>query len=158
MLESLCRYFKWTFLDQIWENIHSSHVRFCSFRHTQIPQGEIYRFAIFKDDKGLKYVVQQSLKVLHLHVIQNRFYGLPNLKKWMCELCIFHKSGNVYVTRFHIGKFILCGNQFFGIKISKDFADVYRTSKMFILETVWSNSLIAYHLSIIDNLSTKHFD
>ena len=65
--------------------MHNSHVRFCAFGDPQKPQGMVYRFEMFRDDKGI--VILQSLKVSHLSVIPNRFYESPKLKNWMCELC-----------------------------------------------------------------------
>ena len=73
--------------DRIWENVHSSHIRFCSCGDPQKPQKIVYRFKTFQNDKGI--VVLQSLKVSYLTFIPNRFYESPKLKNWMCELCTF---------------------------------------------------------------------
>ena len=54
--------------DRIWENVHSSHIRFCSYKDPQKPQGIVYyRFETFRNDGGI--VVIQSLKVSHLQCI-----------------------------------------------------------------------------------------
>ena len=37
------------------------------------------------------------LQVSHLWNIPDRFYESPKLKIWMCELCMFYKSGHMYV-------------------------------------------------------------
>ena len=54
----------------------------------------VYRVEIFREDVGM--VVLQSLKVAHQSNIPNRFYELPKLKNWMCELCTFRKSDHIY--------------------------------------------------------------
>ena len=65
--------------EMIWENIHSSHIWFCSFGNLCIKtQGMVYRFETLRDDKAI--VILLSLKVLHLSVILDRFYELPQLK------------------------------------------------------------------------------
>ena len=63
--------------DWIWENVNSSHIRFCSFGDPQKPQGMVYRFDTFRNDEGI--VVLQSMKVSHLSNIPNRFYEPPKL-------------------------------------------------------------------------------
>ena len=73
--------------DQVWENVHSSHIRFCSFRDPQKPQAMVLRFQTFRDDKVI--LVLQFLKVSHLSVLPKRCYELLNLKNWMCEQCTF---------------------------------------------------------------------
>ena len=45
------------------------------------------RVEIFRDDKGI--VVLQLLKNSHLSVIPGSIYDFADLKKWMCELCMF---------------------------------------------------------------------
>ena len=76
-----------TICDWIWENVYSSHIRFCSFRDPQKSQGMVYRFETFRNNKRI--VVLQSLNDSHLSVIPNKFYESPKLKHWMCELCTF---------------------------------------------------------------------
>ena len=46
-----------------------------------------FRCETFRNDKWI--VVLQSVKVLHLSIILNRFYESPKSKNWMCELCTF---------------------------------------------------------------------
>ena len=46
---------------RIRENVHSSHIQFLPLRDPWKPQGMIYRFETFKDDKGM--VVLHFLKV-----------------------------------------------------------------------------------------------
>ena len=73
--------------DWIWESVHSSHIRFCSFGDPQKSQGMVYGFETFRNDEEI--VIIQSLKVSHLSIIPTRFYEFPKLKNWMCELCTF---------------------------------------------------------------------
>ena len=73
--------------DWIWENVYSSHIRFCSFGDPQKSQGMVYRFETIRNNKRI--VVLQSLNDSHLSVIPNKFYESPKLKHWMCELCTF---------------------------------------------------------------------
>ena len=47
----------------------------------------VHRVEFFREDR--KMVVLQSLKVSHLSNICNGFYESPNLRNWMCELCIY---------------------------------------------------------------------
>ena len=47
----------------------------------------VYRCETFKNHKEI--VILQSLKISHLSIIPNRFYEVPKLKNWMCELCTF---------------------------------------------------------------------
>ena len=56
----------------------------------------VHRVEIFKE-AGL-IVVLQSLKVSHLSNIPNRFYESPNLKNWMCELCMFSQIRSQILT------------------------------------------------------------
>ena len=58
----------------------------------------VCRFETSWGDKEI--MVLQSLKVLHLSVIPDRFYNSPNLKDWMCELCTLSQS--VYIHKLYI--------------------------------------------------------
>ena len=72
------------------------------FAHLEIHKNHRERYADLKlscrDDKGM--VNLESLKVLNLCVIQNRFYESPNLKHCMCELYTFLNP--VTYTRVYI--------------------------------------------------------
>ena len=93
--------------DWIWENVHSSHIRFCSFGDPQMSYRMVYRFETFRNDEGI--VVLQFLKVSHLSVFLNRFYESPKLKNWMCVLCTFSQiQSHIYITSF-IHSYHRCG-------------------------------------------------
>ena len=84
---------------RIWSDVTGfrKHAQFSAFVHPQNPQGLLYRFEIFRDNKGI--VVLQSLRVSHLSNIPNRFNESPkfNLKNWKCELA------NIYPVINHRG-------------------------------------------------------
>ena len=74
--------------DQIWEKVHSSHIRF--WRSIKA----IVRVEIYRDDRGI--VVLQFLKFSHLsNIPNNRFYESLKLKNWMCELYTFSQIGHI---------------------------------------------------------------
>ena len=73
--------------DRIWENVHSSHIRFCAFKVSSNMIGKAERCHICCTDRGI--VALQSLQVSCLSDMYNRFYESSKLKKWMCELCTF---------------------------------------------------------------------
>ena len=80
--------------DRIWENMHSSHIQFCSFGDSKKPQGMVFRYETFRNDKGI--VVLQSVKVSHLSIIPNRFCESPKLKIGCMNYARFPKSGHIY--------------------------------------------------------------
>ena len=59
-----------------------------------------YRFETFKNVKRI--VVLQLLKVSHPSVIPNRFYKSPNVKNWMCELCMFSQIQSQYTIILYV--------------------------------------------------------
>ena len=56
----------------------------------------VHRIETFRKDNGIG--VLQSLKLLHLFNILNRFYEVPKLKNWMCELCTFSQIWSHMLT------------------------------------------------------------
>ena len=66
--------------DRIWENMHSSHIRFCSFGDSYKPQGMVYRYETLRDDKGI--VVLQSLKVHTYPLFQIDF--MSHIHMYVC--------------------------------------------------------------------------
>ena len=90
--------------DWISENVHSSHIRFCSFADSQKLQGMVYTFETSSDNKGI--VALQSLNVSHLFVIPNRFYESPNLKNGCINYARFPKSSHIF--SFHYKGRLIC--------------------------------------------------
>ena len=81
--------------DRIWENVHSSHIRFYTFKglSNMIRKPEKPDHEICCTNRGI--VALQSLQVSRLSDMYSRFYESSKLKKWMCELC---KSDHIYNT------------------------------------------------------------
>ena len=63
----------------------------------------IHSVDIFRDDRGI--VVLQSLKVSHLSNFPNSFYESPNLKTWICKLCMFSQIQSHNYINFNINPF-----------------------------------------------------
>ena len=82
--------------DRIWENVHSSHIRFCAFKVSSNMIGKAERCHICCTDRGI--VALQSLQVSCLSDMYNRFYESSKLKKWMCELCTFSQIRSLLCT------------------------------------------------------------
>ena len=57
--------------DRIWENLHSSHIQFCSFAafgDPYNPHGLVYRYQTFRDDRGISVLL--TLKLSYTYVFQ----------------------------------------------------------------------------------------
>ena len=54
----------------------------------------VYRFESFSEDRGI--VILQSLEVVHLSNITNRFYQSPKLKIVCVNYAPFRKSDHIY--------------------------------------------------------------
>ena len=81
--------------DRIWDNVHSSHIRFCTFKGSSNMIRKTERSEIYCTDRGI--VALQSLEISCLSNMYCRFYESSKLKKWMLELCTrFRKSGHIY--------------------------------------------------------------
>ena len=87
-------HFKWTFLNTVYVITFGKTciVSTFDFAHLDIHKYHRKRYIDLQFSgmiKELQYVVQQSLKVSHLYVIQNRFYELPNLKSGRVNYAFF---------------------------------------------------------------------
>ena len=82
-----------TICDRIWENVHSSHIRFCSF---EIYKKHMDWHTDLKLSRMIKILVVQTLKLSYLCVIPNRYYESFRLKIGCVNFACFPKSGHIY--------------------------------------------------------------
>ena len=80
--------------DRILENMQGSYFWFWTFGGPQLPLGMACRFETFRSHARI--VVLRFLQVSLLSVIPAKCYESSKLKNWMCELCMFPKSGHNY--------------------------------------------------------------
>ena len=72
--------------DQCLQNMHSSHIHFCSFGDPQNHR------EWYTDMKLSGIVILQSVKISHLYIIPDRFYESPKLKIACMNYACFPKS------------------------------------------------------------------